>query len=151
MTVQSKLAADVLSHMSTPLMAKERAALAEEEKAVSLRLSSSQGDTVSISEEAKALSLLDSVEESQETGNDAAVSRSEKMIREIKEKIDKLQEEIAEIERSNLPSKKKESLVQEKQAELMELSNQLRKLLSGGQEYYGGTRAEGFGNSASSF
>jgi len=135
-------------------MVQERLALAKAQEEADTNLATAQGDTVSISEEAKALHVLNLVEKANEaeTESDTFTENDSTMIKELKEKIEKLQQEISEIEEGNLPEKTKEKLVQERQTELMELARQLSRLLSdGGSGYYGGTRAEGFGGSAASF
>lgn len=114
-----------------------------------------QGDTVTISEEARALIAAENPGDSQssQSGED---TKMEETIRLLKEQIEKLEEELEELENKNMPEKEKLTQIQEKEARLMELRDQLlkaqqTKLKLDGQTEGGGTRARGFGNTAESF
>ena len=110
-----------------------------------------QGDTVSISMDARALAAAE------ESGESDSETPTERQIRVLKEQIEKLQEEIKEIqEDGRLSEKQKIQLVQGKQVQLMELQKQLSELQEAemkkiGATPGGGTRAEGAGGSASTF
>ena len=124
-----------------------------------------QGDTVTISEEARAIAAAEEPEKSEEgqvnlsaeqTEESDEESEVDRIIRMLKEQIEKLKEEIKELEESDLPEKTKLTLIQDKQVQLMELNDQLAeamesKFKSMGTTISGGTRAEGAGNSAASF
>ena len=135
------------------------------------------GDTVNISEAARALAAAENSGETEaktgderENGTDAAMNAgtaseakadgqtdAEQQIQRLKEMIEKLEEEIKEIEDDDaLSEKQKLQQVQAKQAMLMELREQLSDALEEqarkiGGSPYGGTRAEGFGGSVSTF
>ncbi len=123
-----------------------------------------QGDTVTISEEARALAAPEESEESEglqmklsaEQSEDTEESEADRIIRMLKQQIEKLEEEIKELEESDMPEKTKRTMIQDKQAQLMELNDQLaeameNKLKGMGTSPGGGTRAQGFGNSVASF
>jgi adenylosuccinate synthase len=74
----------------------------------------------------------------------------------LKQQIERLQEEIKELEQSDLPEKIKQTSIQDKQVMLMELNKQLANAMENkakniGQADGGGTRANGPGNSAATF
>ena len=111
------------------------------------------GDTVSISEEARALAAP---EESGENGKSMSEDKQERIIQDLKERIQKLEEDIKEAEKSDMPEKQKMQEVSAKLAELMELRDQLvkaeaTKAKMAGLSSGGGTRAQGFGQSAEEF
>jgi hypothetical protein len=112
-----------------------------------------QGDKVSISEEARALVAAEKPGDSAQTeGEDAG----NPVITALNDRIEKIEAEIKELEKSNLPQKEKQQQVQGKQAELMELRDQLVKaqeeqLKIDGMAARGGTRANGFGKSVAEF
>ncbi|MEZ7197571.1 hypothetical protein [Pseudodesulfovibrio karagichevae] len=127
-----------------------------------------QGDTVKISEEARALSAGEESGDAGKTGDSkvsisAEQSQKEKkeseidqIIRMLKEQIKRTQKEIKELEKSDMPEKLKRTLIQDKQVMLLELNKQLsealeKKMKNIGSSVGGGTRAEGAGNSAASF
>ena len=147
----------------------------------------SSGDTVTISEAARALAAAEysgetgsGTEDGQaggtgsETGQEGATAEAmdagsaseaededltdaEQQIQRLKEMIEKLEEEIKEIEGDDsLTEKQRLQQVQAKQTQLMELREQLSDALEEeakkiGASPYGGTRAEGFGGSVSTF
>lgn len=111
-----------------------------------------QGDTVTISEEARALIAPESSGESGQS-EDSAIDQTIKM---LKQQIEKLEQEVEELENSDLPEKMKRTQVQQKQNQIMELRDQLNtaletKMKAAGVAVGGGTRANGFGSSASDF
>jgi hypothetical protein len=127
-----------------------------------------QGDTVTISEEARALAAGEESGETGETGDskvgidsleqeeDQKESEIDRIIRMLKEQIQRIQEEIEELEKSDMPEKLKRTMIQDKQVMLMDLNDQLsdaleKKMKNIGGSVGGGTPAEGFGNSVSSF
>jgi DNA-binding transcriptional MerR regulator len=127
-----------------------------------------QGDSVTISEEARALAAGEESGETGETGDskvgidsleqeeDQGESEIDQIIRMLKEQIQRIQEEIKELEKSDMPEKLKRTMIQDKQVMLMDLNDQLsdaleKKMKNIGGSVSGGTRAEGFGNSVSSF
>ena len=112
-----------------------------------------QGDTVTISEEARALIAMEQPGESEESGQEKDMDQT---IQSLKDRITKLEEDIDELEKSDMSESQKTTQVQDKQAQLMELRDQLlqaqqTKLKADGQTEGGGTRATGFGNSAETF
>ncbi|WP_338668633.1 hypothetical protein [Pseudodesulfovibrio methanolicus] len=127
-----------------------------------------QGDTVIISEEGRALAAAEDSGDSKETGgsnvgiaadqSDESQEESEtdRIIRMLKEQIQRIEEEIKALEESDMPEKLKRTMIQDKQIMLMELNEQLTKAMEDkmkniGGAVGGGTRAEGFGGSAASF
>jgi len=121
------------------------------------------GDTVTISEEARALAAAEKSGEA-ESKTDAktdsesdSMTDAERQIAQLKKQIEKLEDEIKEIEDDpELTEKQKTQKVQAKQVQLMEMREQLSKAQEEqakaiGASPYGGTRAEGAGNSAASF
>jgi DNA-binding transcriptional MerR regulator len=127
-----------------------------------------QGDSVTISEEARALAAAEESGDSAksegskvgidtlESEEDEEESEIDRIIRMLKEQIQRIQEEIKELEKSDMPEKLKRTMIQDKQVMLMELNDQLsealeKKMKNIGGSVGGGTRAEGFGGSASSF
>ena len=147
----------------------------------------SSGDTVTISEAARALAAAENSGETgsgtedgqadatgSEKGQEGAAAKAmnagsaseaededltddEQQIQRLKEMIEKLEEEIKEIEGNDeLSEKQKIQQIQGKQTMLMELREQLADALKEqakniGASPYGGTRAEGFGGSVSTF
>lgn len=106
------------------------------------------GEGVTISNESMAAQSKANKSESKST--------EEQAIDRLKEQIQQLKEEIKALEEGDLPEKEKNNQIQAKQAQLMELNDQLLKaqqkqLKANGQSSGGGTRANGFGNSVSSF
>lgn len=120
----------------------------------------SQGDTVSISEDARALAAVEKTEESEpQTSSEKSDGQTlaEKQIQMLKDQIERLEEEIKEIEEDDrLTEKQKLQMVQAKQVQLMELNKQLSEaqeemMKNIGATPGGGTRANGFGNSLKTF
>lgn len=112
-----------------------------------------QGDKVTISKEARALVAPEKSDDSSQAKEETNVDQTIKL---LKERIERLEEEIKELEDGDLPEKQKLQKVQAKQTELMELRDQLlkaeqTKLKADGQAEGGGTRANGFGNSVADF
>lgn len=112
-----------------------------------------QGDVVTISEEARALAAP---EESGDAGKSRSEEKQDQLIQQLKDRIEKLEEEIEEIEQSDLSEKDKLSQIQNKQAQLMQLEEQLAEAQAtqakmAGLSTGGGTRATGFGNSLETF
>lgn len=112
-----------------------------------------QGDTVSISEEARALAAP---EQSGQAGKSRSQEKQEQLVQQLKDRIEQLEQEIKEIEKGDLPEKQKLSRLMDKQAQLMELRDQLVKAQAdqakmAGLSAGGGTRATGFGNSLGTF
>jgi hypothetical protein len=128
---------------------------------------SQHGDTVVISQEARALAAAAKPDESDKgkqdgtalkggSSSDDSQSTQEQLISRLEKQVEKLEKEIKELEDSDLPEKQKRQQVQAKQDQLMQLNDQLVKakqeqLKLDGQASGGGTRAEGFGNSVSTF
>ncbi|WFS62443.1 hypothetical protein LF599_17555 [Pseudodesulfovibrio thermohalotolerans] len=112
-----------------------------------------QGDTVTISEEGRALIALEKPGESEESDQEKDMDQT---IQTLKDRIQKLEEEIEALEEGDLPENRKMTQIQEKQTMLMDLRDQLlkaqqTKLKVDGMAEGGGTRANGFGNTAESF
>jgi hypothetical protein len=112
-----------------------------------------QGDTVTISEEGRALIAMEKSGESEESGQEKDMDQT---IQILKDRIQKLEEEIKALEDGDLPEDRKQTQLQEKQAMLMDLRDQLlkaeqSKLKVSGMADGGGTRANGFGNTAETF
>jgi len=112
-----------------------------------------QGDTVTISQEARALAAPETTGESGQSGEE---SEQNQIIEQLEKRIEALEKELKEIQDSDLPEKEKTQQVQAKQVQLMELRDQLLKaeqeeLKLDGYSAGGGTRAQGFGNSVDSF
>ena len=127
-----------------------------------------QGDSVTISEEGRALAAAEESGDSKESEDskvsiegepaEAVPEESEvdRIIRMLKEQIQRIEEEIKALEESDIPEKQKRTQIQQKQVMLMELNDQLtealeKKMKNIGGTVGGGTRAEGFGGSAASF
>lgn len=116
------------------------------------------GDTISISQEARALSAPEKSEIALKGKKKSKKSKDEEslVIKSLKEQIKKLEQEIKELEKSNLPQKEKTKQILEKQSQLMQFRDQLAKaqekeLKAKGHSASGGTAAQGFGNSVSNF
>jgi DNA repair exonuclease SbcCD ATPase subunit len=112
-----------------------------------------QGDTVTISEEARALAAMEKSGDSHELDQEKDMDQT---IDSLKKRIQKLEEETKAIEDGDLPEDRKQLQLQEKEAMLMDLRDQLlkaeqTKLKVTGMADGGGTRAKGFGNSAENF
>lgn len=99
------------------------------------------GDTVSLSDEAKA--LANGSAEALDAGGAAGAldTQAEKAKKAIEERIKQLQKEIKEIQESTVSEEEKARLIQSKQAEIMELMSQLRKAGGANSQTAGGTRA----------
>ncbi len=144
---QTSVFADSLNVKEAPSVEKTAGEKAEEFKVPEQK----QGDTVSISMEAKALVAAENSEESDTD------SPQEQRIKMLQDQIEKLQEEIKELQDSDeLTEKEKLQQIQGKQVQLMELQKQLAEaqetlLEPQGVASGGGTRANGFGNSVDSF
>lgn len=124
----------------------------EEEAALEIK-TPEQGDTVTISEEGRALVALSKSGESEESDEEKDMDQT---IETLKDRIEALEKEIKELEDGDLPEEKKLSQVQQKEMMLMELRDQLlkaqqTKLKADGMADGGGTRANGFGNTAETF
>ncbi|CCH49618.1 FlxA-like family protein [Pseudodesulfovibrio piezophilus] len=115
------------------------------------------GDTVSISEEARALVAAEKSGGTEETESESdEETEQEQLVDRLEKQIEALEQELEEIDDSDLPEKQKLQQKQAKEAQLMELRDQLLQaqqevLESEGLTSGGGTSATGFGNSASSF
>ncbi|XXJ21474.1 hypothetical protein ACR42D_18420 [Desulfovibrio caledoniensis] len=112
-----------------------------------------QGDTVTISEEARALMAMEKPGDSHELDQEKDMDQT---IDSLKKRIQKLEEEIKAIEDGDLPEDRKQVQLQEKEAMLMDLRDHLlkaeqTKLKVTGMADGGGTRANGFGNSVENF
>ncbi|WP_419786217.1 hypothetical protein [Pseudodesulfovibrio sp.] len=119
----------------------------------------SQGDSVRISDEARALTAVDKTEESENkaggsiksgvSSKTASQEEAKRMIERLKEMIEQLEEEIKEIEDNpQLSEKMKQQQVAMKQSEMLELREQLSKALEKqtkaiGASPTGGTPAKG--------
>ena len=114
-----------------------------------------QGDTVTISEEGRALIAMESLGKSDDKQSDEEKDMDQ-TIQTLKHRIEKLEEEIKALEEGDLPEDRKLTQIQDKQASLLELRKQLleaqqSKLKVDGMADGGGTRANGFGNTAETF
>ncbi|MBG0790353.1 MAG: hypothetical protein H0S80_07650 [Desulfovibrionaceae bacterium] len=112
-----------------------------------------QGDTVTISEEARSIIAMEKAGTSGETGEE---SDTEQTLQSLKDQIARLEQEIEELQDKDIPEDQKLTKIQDKELQLMQLRDQLlkaeqAKLKADGQTLGGGTRAQGFGNSVSSF
>ena len=112
-----------------------------------------QGDTVTISEEARALIALEMPDDSKELDQEKDMDQT---IQSLKDRIEKLEKDIDELEETPMPEARKLPQIQDKEAQLMEMRDQLIKaqqvkLKMDGQAEGGGTRANGFGNTAETF
>jgi len=112
-----------------------------------------QGDTVTISEEGRALIAMEQSGDSKELDQETDMDQT---IETLKDRIEKLEEELKALEDGDLPEDRKQTQVQQKEAMLMDLRDQLlkaqqTKLKASGMTDGGGTRAPGFGNSAEMF
>jgi len=112
-----------------------------------------QGDVVTISQEARALVAAEKPDDSSQAKEE---KNEDQTIKLLKDRIETLEEEVKEVEDSNLPEKEKLEKIQPKQVQLMELREQLvkaeeAKLTDEGQASGGGTRANGFGKDAVDF
>ncbi|WP_338668634.1 hypothetical protein [Pseudodesulfovibrio methanolicus] len=112
-----------------------------------------QGDTVTISEEGRALIALEKSGDSDELDQEKDMDQT---IDTLKNRIQKLEEEIKAIEDGDLPEDRKQTQLQAKETMLMDLRDQLlkaeqTKLKVSGMADGGGTRANGFGNTAETF
>lgn len=112
-----------------------------------------QGDTVTISEEARALAAMEQSGDSKELDQETDMDQT---IETLKDRIEKLEAELKALEEGDLPEDRKQTQIQQKEAMLMDLRDQLlkaqqTKLKASGTTDGGGTRATGFGNSAETF
>ncbi|BDQ34104.1 hypothetical protein [Pseudodesulfovibrio portus] len=112
-----------------------------------------QGDTVTISEEARAIIAMEKQDQSGQTDEESDMDQT---IQTLKDQIEKLEQEIKDLEDKPIPEAQKRTQIQDKETRLMELRDQLvkaqqTKLKIDGQTLGGGTSAEGFGNSVASF
>ena len=126
-----------------------------DEQAQATKIPEQHGDMVSISKEARALAAP-------EKSGDSGIAKEEaeedqnQTIQLLKAQIEKLEEDLKDLEKSDLPEKQKITQVQDKQTQLMELRSQLLKaqqaeLKADGYSSSGGTRANGAGNSVADF
>ena len=144
---QASIFVDAMS-VKSPAMEKTADENAQEAK------TPDQGDTVTISEEARSLVALEITGSSNETSDEK--SDMEQTIQSLKDQIQRLEEEIEELEDKDIPESQKQTQLQDKELQLMQLRDQLLKaeqtqLKIEGQTLGGGTRATGFGDSVSSF
>lgn len=86
-----------------------------------------QGDTVSISEEARSLVATEKQEESSETDDEE--SSLDQTIRMLKEQIQRIKQEIEDLENSKMPDSIKDKLIQAKRNELAQYQDALLKLM----------------------
>jgi hypothetical protein len=112
-----------------------------------------QGDTVTISEEGRALAAMEKPGESKESDQEKDMDQT---IQLLKDRIQKLEEEIKALEDGDLPEDHKQTQLQQKETMLMDLRDQLlkaeqTKLKVTGMADGGGTRANGFGKTAETF
>lgn len=112
-----------------------------------------QGDSVTISEEARALAAMSKTDDSSETKQEKDMDQT---IQKLQEQIEQIEQEIADLRDKQIPEDQKQTQIQGKEVQLMELRKQLAeaqqtKLKADGQASGGGTRAQGFGNSVSTF
>jgi hypothetical protein len=112
-----------------------------------------QGDTVTISMEGRALAAMEKSGDSGELDQEKDMDQT---IDTLQKRIQKLEEEIKAIEDGDLPEDRKQVQLQQKEAMLMDLRDQLlkaeqTKLKVSGMADGGGTRANGFGNTAETF
>lgn len=121
--------------------------------------SESGGDTVSLSDEAKALAAASAEQQSARTTTDTGLAASaktdedesstpaEKAKEKIQKRIKELQQEIQRVQAdATLSEDVRNKRIQELQTELMSLMNELQQQ-STGHEYTGGTVAEGMASS----
>lgn len=119
--------------------------------------SGGEGDTVTLSEEAKALAASDQqagrttvdtgLAASNKTGEDESTSASEQAKDKIQKRIKELQQQIAKVQSdATMTEDERNKRIQELQTELMSLMNELQRA-SGGQQYTGGTQAQGMASS----
>lgn len=118
----------------------------------SLAASGAAGDTVSISDAAKALSgqAVQAAEEGGETedAGEEESSASDQEIERLEQRIEEIEQEIREVNEEDLSEEEKQQKLQLLNMELMQYQQQLQELQedeSGG--VVGGTSAEGFANS----
>ncbi|MUM77503.1 hypothetical protein GKC30_07660 [Pseudodesulfovibrio sp. F-1] len=125
-----------------------------DEQARAAKTPEQQGDTLTLSQEARALAATVKSEET-ESGSEDSESPQEQIVNNLKKQIEKLEEDIDELEKSDLPEKQKQQQIQAKQEQLMQLNDQLlkaqEKLRGAGGQVSGGTRAEVVGNSVADF
>ena len=125
----------------------------EAETAQEARVPDQGGDTVTISEEARALIALQMPDDSKELDQEKDMDQT---IQSLKDRIEKLEEDIDELEDADIPESRRLTQIQDKESQLMEMRDQLikaqqAKLKMDGQAEGGGTRANGFGNTAETF
>jgi hypothetical protein len=111
---------------------------------------------VTISEAARALIAPEKSGNSAQSQQEAEDQRRDYLIEQLKKRIIELEEELKDLELTDLPKEEKEQEIQGRETQLMDLRNQLveaeaAKLKAAGFTEGGGTRASGFGNSSSSF
>jgi len=112
-----------------------------------------QGDTVTISEEARAVIAMEKQDQSGQTDEESDMDQT---IETLKDQIERLETEIEELEDKPISEAQKQTQIQDKEVQLMDLRDQLLKaqqtqIKADGQADGGGTRAQGFGNSVASF
>ncbi len=120
---------------------------------------SGEGDTVSISAEAKALAggsadqqsaraTVDTgLAASAKTDGEDSTSAAEQAKDKIQKRIKELQQQIAKVQSdATLTEDERNKRIQELQTELMSLMNELQRA-SAGHEYTGGTQAQGMASS----
>ncbi|WP_319470324.1 FlxA-like family protein [uncultured Pseudodesulfovibrio sp.] len=115
------------------------------------------GDTISISQEARALAAPEKQGTSLTIDKNEEEQEDNPVIKMLKKQIEKLEKEIEELQEDpTLSEKEKNQKIMEKQAQLVDLRDQLAKaqeedLKAQGMASGGGTRANGFGNSVGTF
>jgi TolA-binding protein len=144
------ISAELLSAYARPGIAAETGGSAPEKtEARDLTKTASEdrsGDRVTISEEGRrrALAL------ERPTPLEAREEEKEQRIRTIQERIEKLKEEIARVQRSDIEEKEKQKRILALTQELLELSSELGRLRGGGKgatPFRGGTEAMGMSDS----
>lgn len=127
----------------------------EGEAAVASGTTITSTDKVTISEEARNLSMQNTLKDTDDT-EDTEEQQRDQLIDQLKKRIEELEQEIKAIEDSTMPREKKDQEIQARQNQLMEMRDQLvkaqmEKLEASGYTEGGGTRAQGVGNSVASF
>jgi len=112
-------------------------------------------DKVTISEEARNLSMQNTLKDTEDT-TDTEEEQREQLIDQLKKRIEELEQEMKDIEDSDMPQDKKDQEIQARQDQLMQMRDQLVKaqmeqLEASGYSEGGGTSAQGFGNSVATF
>ena len=107
-----------------------------------------QGDRITLSLEARALSAAE-----KDSSTESSSSDGDQLVKTLTERAQKLREEIQELQQDDsLSEDAKTQKVQAKEAELMQILDQLARaeqstMAASGYNAYGGTRANGFASS----